>query len=90
MVECCERYMWKSGSSTVDGSISEKEVYIDDIGFVKVFGIRLKFTGSENGTIEIDDISSIREKAEKLLELMRFGEVSIAHVYDVAEDFIID
>ena len=67
-------------------SMTEKEVFIEDNGIVKVYGIEIS-GDNEKGLVE--DISCERKKVEELFDLSVKEGLCPVHLNDVAEDFMV-
>lgn len=61
-------------------------VDIEDTGYVTVYGVAYRSESGEE--VRIDDISADRETVEHLVALLREGEASPLHVYDIVCDFV--
>lgn len=63
----------------------------DGLEKIPVFGIEYSSMAGENHAVcRFEDISSVKEKVEKLLNLLEENDVAECHLKDIVEDFILD
>ena len=64
----------------------DETCYDDDIGRYVTYGITVRCDGEE--VLSISDISTDKEKVERLAKLCNDNQLSICHIYDVIEDIL--
>lgn len=73
-------------------SLNSRERAYEEVGIIRTYGITATFTDTDGKRSEkaVNDISSVKENVEKIMNILAENKVSFYHLEDFIEDVLLE